>query len=145
MVRMAQVATRNHSQSPIQVVEAFFEALKALDIERVLAALSDDIVYQNVPLPPDRGKRQVERTLRLFTRIANEFDVKVHNIAERGNVVLTERTDFLRGPFTDFEFWVCGTFEVRDGKIVLWRDRFDSAQFLLQLATSPVRRLLLRR
>ena len=22
-------------------------------------------------------------------------------------------------------FWVCGTFEVHDGQITLWRDRFD--------------------
>jgi len=29
------------------------------------------------------------------------------------------------------EFWVCGTFEVRDGKIVLWRDYFDWGTFLM--------------
>jgi limonene-1,2-epoxide hydrolase len=37
---------------------------------------------------------------------------------------------------------VCGTFEVRDGKIVLWRDRFDVGAFLFQLMTSPLRRFL---
>ena len=24
-------------------------------------------------------------------------------------------------------FWVCGTFEVHDGRITVWRDRFDFA------------------
>jgi limonene-1,2-epoxide hydrolase len=126
----------------IQVVESFFEALQTVDFERALALLSDDIEYQNVPLPTNYGKAQVERTLRSFMRIANEFEVRMHNIAERGGIVLTERTDILRGPFVDLRFWVCGTFEVRDGKIVLWRDRFDVGAFLFQLLTSPLRRFL---
>jgi len=139
---MPQVMKQAEGQSGIPVVEAFFEALTALNFERTLALLSDDIEYQNVPLPPDRGKAQVERTLRGFTRLAKHFDVRMHNIAERGHIVLTERTDVLRGPFLDLEFWVCGTFEVRGGKIVLWRDHFDTAGFMAQLAFSPMRRFL---
>ncbi len=45
----------------------------------------------------------------------NRFDVKLHNVG----VVLTERTDILAGPVLYVDIWVCGTFEVRDGKIVL--------------------------
>lgn len=129
------------TQSGIQLVEDFLEALKALDVERALGMLSDDILYQNVPLPPDRGKRAVERTLKLFARAVTEFDVHMHNIAERDGVVLTERTDIGRGPWIDVSFWVCGTFEIADGKITVWRDRFDSAELLLQLATSLLRKL----
>lgn len=132
-------------ESPISVVESFFAACKAVDIHRALDLLADDIEYQNVPLPPDRGKPAVERTLRRFIKLAPEFDVRMHNIAAQGHVVLTERTDILRGPFVDLEFWVCGTFEIRDGKIVLWRDRFDLASVMTQLVLSPVRRLLRRK
>ena len=128
--------------SGIQVVETFLAALKAVDIDGALALLSDDIEYQNVPFAPDRGKARVERTLRAFLRFAPEFDVRMHNIAERDGVVLTERTDILRGPLVDLEFWVCGTFELRGGQIAVWRDRFDLGGFLFQLATSPVRRVL---
>jgi limonene-1,2-epoxide hydrolase len=56
--------------------------------------------------------------------------------------VLTERVDILTGPFVHFEIWVCGTFEIRDGKITLWRDYFDLASATLQLVTSPLRKLL---
>ncbi|MGB6073792.1 MAG: limonene-1,2-epoxide hydrolase family protein, partial [Rhodococcus sp. (in: high G+C Gram-positive bacteria)] len=28
------------------------------------------------------------------------------------------------------EFWVCGTFELRDGKVAVWRDYFDNVDFL---------------
>lgn len=126
----------------IEVVESFIEALKALDVSRSSALISDDIVYQNVPFPAHRGREATTRVLRAFTAVTTSFDVEMHNIAERDGVVLTERTDVLRGPVFDVRFWVCGTFEVRDGKIALWRDRFDIATVLAQLATSPLRRLL---
>jgi hypothetical protein len=40
----------------------------------------------------------------------------------------------------DLSFWVCGTLEVRDGKIVLWRDYFDLATFAWQALTGPLLR-----
>ena len=126
----------------IQVVETFLDALKANDLERALVLLSEDVVYQNVPLPPDRGKQRVRRTLSLLMRVVTHFDVRMHHVAERDGVVLTERTDILRGPVLDLEFWVCGTFEVKNGKIVLWRDYFDLGGFMLQVVTSPLRKLL---
>lgn len=128
-----------------RVVVSFFRALEAFDIDRAMELLGDEIVYQNYPLPPARGRVQVERTLRLLPRIATLFQVRMIHVAERDGVVLTERTDVIRGPVLDLELWVLGTFEVRDGKIVMWRDRFDTAAFTLQLLTSPLRRLLRRR
>ncbi|MDQ3033450.1 MAG: nuclear transport factor 2 family protein, partial [Myxococcota bacterium] len=126
----------------IAIVASLLRALESFDIERALEHLAPTIVYQNYPLPPDRGHAQVRRTLRLFARMANHFEVRLIHVAERDGIVLTERTDVIRGPALDLEFWVCGTFEVRDGKIVLWRDRFDTAAFALQLLTSPVRSVL---
>ncbi|MFO0614511.1 MAG: limonene-1,2-epoxide hydrolase family protein [Polyangiaceae bacterium] len=125
----------------IRVVEDFIDAMKAFDFERTRALMTNDIVYQNVPLPADRGREAVERTLQGFTKFVTHFDVVMHHIAERDGVVLTERTDILRGPFVDMEFWVCGTFEVREGKIAVWRDRFDVATAVGQLLLGPLRRL----
>jgi limonene-1,2-epoxide hydrolase len=135
-----QVQTRA-VQSPIEVVEAFLAAGRAKDLERALSLLHDDVVYQNVPFPADRGKAATERTLKLFFRIPGKFDIKVHNIAEHGNVVLTERTDSLSSAWCEFAFWVCGTFEVRGGKIVLWRDHFDVGGLALNALAGPVRAL----
>jgi limonene-1,2-epoxide hydrolase len=39
--------------------------------------------------------------------------------------VLTDRTDYLSYRRWESGFWVCGTFEVRDGRIVLWDDHFS--------------------
>ncbi len=126
----------------IAVVEAFLDAFQALDVDRALSLLADDIVYQNVPFPPDRGKTAVTKTLRMFGRWMTGFEVRMRNIAARNGVVLTERVDVLTGRFVHMELWVCGTFEVKAGRITLWRDYFDLASATTQLLTSPVRSLI---
>jgi limonene-1,2-epoxide hydrolase len=134
----------NADGSPIAVVESFLAAFAAQDLERALALMADDIVYQNVPFPADRGKKAVERTLAAFGKVVTGFEVKMLNIAARDGVVLTERIDILKGPLVYLDLPVCGTFEVRDGKIVLWRDYFDLMGATAKLLVSPIRWLLLR-
>lgn len=130
------------SSSDIALVEAFFASFQALDVEEALSMMDDDIVYQNVPFPADRGKPAVARTLKMFGRFVNRFEVKMRNIAARDGVVLTERVDVLDGPLVHLELFVCGTLEVKDGRITLWRDYFDLASATGQLLTSPLRYLL---
>ncbi|MEU4671315.1 limonene-1,2-epoxide hydrolase family protein [Amycolatopsis sp. NPDC023774] len=110
---------------PKAVVTAFLQALEDMDIERALSHVAVDITYQNVPLPAARGLAAVEKQLRMLTRFGTGFEARTHHIAADGNVVLTERTDVLRRGSFAAEFWVCGTFEVENGRIVLWRDYFD--------------------
>jgi limonene-1,2-epoxide hydrolase len=146
VIRMARGARpgQQPEMTGIEIVESFFAASQAMDMERAFAFFADDVVYQNVPLPPDRGRAAVERTLRRFTRVATYFEVRMHHIAEHDGVVLTERTDILRGPLIDLEFWCDGTFEIRDGKIAVWRDRFDVGLVTAQLLASPMRKIARR-
>lgn len=130
------------ANDPIGVVESFFRALEGKDLDAALALMSENVVYQNVPLPADRGKAAVARTLRRFQKIFTGFEVRIKNIAARDGVVLTERVDVLSGPLLYLDIWVCGTFEVRDGKITLWRDYFDLAETTAKAIASPVRKLL---
>lgn len=115
----------------IEVVLAFLGHLERLDLDAALALMSEDAVYQNVPLPPDRGRAAVRRTLDRMMGVGSGFRVENHNVAANGPVVLTERTDVLSVGRVDAAFWVCGTFEVHDGRITLWRDRFDWVDFSL--------------
>ena len=125
-----------------EIVQQFCDLMVKRDAEALRPLLADDVVYQNVPFPADRGKAAVTRTLQLFGRVLTGFEVEMRNIAARDGIVLTERVDTLSGPFMHMEIWVCGTFEVRDGQITLWRDYFDLASATLQLVTSPLRKLL---
>lgn len=111
----------------IEVVEEFLGALQRLDVDAAVELLAPDVVYQNVPFPPAKGRRAVEQQLRGLGRYATGFEAINHHIAASGPVVLTERTDVITVRRWRSAFWVCGTFEVRDGRITLWRDRFDFA------------------
>jgi limonene-1,2-epoxide hydrolase len=127
--------------SVTRVVETFLRALERFDTEAAIALLHDDIVYQNVPLPPARGRKAVTKQLKVLERLCSGFEAHVHNIAANGNVVLTERTDVLVIGRFRAEFWVCGTFEVRDGTVVLWRDYFDYADLTVAMLKGAVRAL----
>ena len=107
-----------------RTVEVFLNALADEDFETASAALADDLVYQNVGLPTIYGRN---RAMQLFRRMEgrSRFEVKIHRIAADGAAVLTERTDALIFGRLRLQFWVCGVFEVHDGRITLWRDYFD--------------------
>jgi limonene-1,2-epoxide hydrolase len=108
----------------IRTVEGFLNALQDEDFEAADAALDDNLVYENVGLPTIHGRH---RAMTLFRRMEGRmrFEVKIHRIAGDGAAVLTERSDaIIFGPLR-LQFWVCGVFEVHDGRITLWRDYFD--------------------
>jgi limonene-1,2-epoxide hydrolase len=119
------VAPAAASESAVDVVRRFLVALAHDDVAGAVALIDDDIVYENVGLPTIRGKRRFERGFQSFQRYRLGFDVRIHRIAEENGAVLTERTDAIYLGGYRSQFWVCGTFEVRDGRITLWRDYFD--------------------
>jgi limonene-1,2-epoxide hydrolase len=116
--------TASKDTANTRTVETFLHALQDEDFEAAEAALDGDLVYENVGLPTIHGRH---RAIKLFRKMEGRasFEVKVHRIAADGAAVLTERTDALIfGPLR-LQFWVCGVFEVHDGRITLWRDYFD--------------------
>lgn len=99
-------------------------ALQDEDYETADAALDDNLVYQNVGLPTIHGSN---KTITLWRKMAGRigFEIKIHRIVADGDAVLCERADaVIVGPLR-VQFWVCGVFEVHNGRITLWRDYFD--------------------
>ncbi len=105
-------------------MKSFLEALQAQDFDTFASLAADDLVYQNVGLPTIRGGKRVVKLLRGMEGKVG-FEVKFHRNVVDGSTVLNERTDaIVFGPLR-LQFWVCGVFEVHDGRITLWRDYFD--------------------
>lgn len=127
------------------VVESFLTAMARGHSAEAVALLTDDIAWTNVGLPTLRGARLVGRSIRAMDSGRLGFDVIVHHIAAEGDVVLTERTDMLTIGPVSVEFWVCGTFEVRDGRIAVWRDYFSLKDMLRGTAVGLGRLALGRR
>jgi limonene-1,2-epoxide hydrolase len=111
--------------APEEVVRTFLLALEAGDLERAESLLAEEAVWVNVSLPTVRGRDRIMRLMRPMRRPGIGFRVHLHHVATDGGVVLTERSDaLLYGP-VEQRFWVWGRFEVRDGRIEVWRDSFD--------------------
>lgn len=120
------------STTPAEVVTTMLEALESGDIDRAVELLDEDCVWINVSLPTVRGKASIARVCRGLDG-PSRFRVHFHNVAEEGDVVLTERTDALGVGRFEQRFWVYGRFEVRDGKITVWRDSFDWGDIFVSL------------
>ena len=118
-------------------VEVLLSALQAQDIDGAGAVLDENLVYENVGFPTIRGRTRAMKLFRGMQRRAR-FEVKTHRIAVNGSTVLTERTDALVFGPVRLQFWVCGVFEVRDGRITLWRDYFDMFDFTKAIARGLV-------
>ncbi|PTR30369.1 limonene-1,2-epoxide hydrolase [Rhodococcus sp. OK519] len=132
------------SNTAIRVVEDFFAALTDRDVDRAVGYLTPDMVWQNTTLPTLRGRSAVRRALSFANRPALRFEAEMRNIAGDSETVLTERIDTLFvGPLRS-TFWVCGTFELRDGRIAVWRDRFSWGNVAVGTVTATARSLLRR-
>ncbi|CAN5376638.1 limonene-1,2-epoxide hydrolase family protein [soil metagenome] len=120
-----QTATTN-----IAVVEKFLFALRDKDLATADSLLADNLVYQNVGFPTIRGRARAMKLFAGMQRPSLGFDVLIHRSAGEGDTVLNERSDALIIGPVRLNFWVCGVFEVHDGRITLWRDYFDNLDFL---------------
>ena len=121
--------------SNTQKALAFIAAWEARDVEKILAAMTPDAIYHNIPMQAMKGREAIREFVAPFLAGATRVEWTVHNIAENaGGTVLTERTDvFEMGP-KRISLPVMGTFEFRDGLISAWRDYFDLADFQRQMA-----------
>jgi limonene-1,2-epoxide hydrolase len=137
MIRLMSITrTQNGTatQANTRVVVDFLEALAADDTDRALDLLTEDAVWINVSLPTVHGRRRIERLLRLGSdRLGARFRVHFHNVASDGDTVLTERTDAIGIGRLEQRFWVYGRFELRDGRIAVWRDSFDWLDYSVSL------------
>lgn len=113
---------------PEDVVNTMIDACNRKDIEGALACFHPDIVYHNIPMEPVSGLDGVRGQLGPFLDMAQEVDWITHKSTSNGvDLVMNERTDRFLMPHGWCDFRVMGVFELRDGKIVAWRDYFDSA------------------
>lgn len=111
----------------LETVEQLIETWKSLDVEGVLALLTDDVEYHYaVGERPLIGKDWVRRFLEKFGQGQSEIRWRIVNHASNGDRLLVEGVDdyvnkhgaHIRTPYM-------GIFEFRDGKICGWRDYVD--------------------
>ncbi len=109
-----------------ELVQRFLRLLAEGEIDAAVDLLDEDVRYINVSLPALRGRERVRRAMQtVFGRKGTGFEVYFHSVSADGGAVLTERTDVLIYGPVRVQIWVCGRFDVVDGRIALWKDYFD--------------------
>lgn len=121
--------------TPEEIVLQFCQAVTRANVQELAGFFTDDAVYHNIPLAPVTGRAAIEATLAQFLQPGAAAEFEIRSIATRGASVLTERVDRFVLNGKPVELPVMGTFEVApDGKISAWRDYFDMAQLMNQVA-----------
>lgn len=113
-----------------ETVLRFFAEWEASDPERLIGYFTEDGVYEDVGLPLRQGHEALRTHLTgLFGLMS--LRIETLHLASRGNIVFTERIDYLSRNATEhrFDFRVTGVMEMRDGRIAAWRDYADLRSF----------------
>ena len=117
-----------------RVVREMCAAWEKNDAEALRPYFTDDVVYHNIPMEPAVGIEATIAFVQGFFSMCDSLVIDMVHLAERGNIVLTERVDTITAGERVGALPVMGTFEIRDGRICAWRDYFDMAQITAMLS-----------
>ncbi len=95
----------------------------------IRAHFTDDCLWEQAGLPTTTGPEEAAQMMATMAEMGfSSLDVEFRNVAVAGDVVFTERVDWLvRSDGSRVGPWpVVGVTEFRDGKISAWREYFDS-------------------
>jgi limonene-1,2-epoxide hydrolase len=107
------------------VVREFCGAIDRKDLAGVESLFDEQVVYHNIGSEPATGRDAALAAVKFQFDMFDPISFSINNLAEHGDTVLTERVDEVTANGIMAPIPVMGTFEVRDGRIVQWRDYFD--------------------
>ena len=118
-----------------QVVVEFFKAFERKDLEAALSYLTEDCVHDDKPVGIHQGKEEIRKFFAPQMKEMESFRAELKSTLSVGDMVMNERVDTVelqggkKGALP-----VMGAFEIREGKIAVWRDYYDMASFTKQIS-----------
>ena len=128
------------ASTPEELVNEFIAKLVVRDLEGAAAMVTEDFEYDNVPMGKAFGPQALTDTLNGFFGMCTGIDWQILRQTSSGDLthgtVLNERDDRveIHGRWTTLP--VAGVFEIKNGKLTLWRDYFDK-QTIIDVMTPP--------
>jgi len=118
---------RRDKMSNTDIIRRFFDAWEAKSLDGILKLMTPDARWLNVGLPESVGQDAIRKAIAPLLATASSVEVKVRHIAETSDgAVLTERSDTFDNSGKTMSVDVMGVFELKDGKIHVWREYFDT-------------------
>ena len=112
-----------------EIVREFIAAWSNLDVDELVGYFTPDGTYYNMPIQPVSGHDQLRQFITGFLASWESTDWEVLNLVAEGDLVIAERMDRTVANGKHVNLPCCGVFEMRDGKIAVWRDYFDMATY----------------
>jgi limonene-1,2-epoxide hydrolase len=128
-----QVEEESEMGSGIAIIEAFVDAFNRRDVDRIMTFFTEDAVYHNMPMEPVEGTAAVRKAIEAYVPTSSSIDWEIVHAAQVGDTVLTERVDRVVIGGKNVVLPVMGAFDLRQGKIAVWRDYFDMATWGRQM------------
>ena len=121
------------------IVDKFFECWINGDIAGSMARCTDDVVWDNKPLKPLKGKPAIEAFLTKFAKGMSDIRYDIHYAMEQGDRLMLEGTENYTKNERRISVPYMASFEFRDNRICAWRDYFDLASVERQLAAGTAK------
>jgi len=118
-----------------KVVKSFVDSWTTKPIDEIMAHLDENVVFINIPEPkPIKGRADAKAFLQPFFRkdpltVPFTFTTKIDHLVANGGTVMLDRVDTFVIAGKTWSIPVATLFEVKNGKITVWKDYFDQAQF----------------
>jgi len=118
------------------IIREFVAAWSNLDADELATYFTDDGVYYNMPTQPISGRDNVKAFIGNFIGPWESTDWEILNIIAEGDIVMVERMDHTVAAGKQIELPCFGIFEMKNGKIKVWRDYFNLATYTNALTGS---------
>ena len=112
------------------IITRFVESWSNLDAAELASYFTEDGTYFNIPAKPVTGRQNIEQFIAGFIASWTSTQWDILNISEDGNLVYCERLDRTKTTQGDVDLPCFGVFEMKDGKIHIWRDYFDMGTYV---------------
>ncbi|MEO7744365.1 MAG: ester cyclase [Usitatibacter sp.] len=133
--------------TPEGVVRGYFEALNARDFARAAGPIAEDCEWTSIATEKThRGPAAIVAGLREFVAAFPDWRVDLERVTTAGSIVIVEwdTSGTFQKPFRGqqpngrrFRRRGCAVADVEGGRIVRYRDYYDRATLLDQLALAP--------
>jgi limonene-1,2-epoxide hydrolase len=117
-----------------KIVRAFVDRWFKGDLDQTMSYLTEDVTWWNVPMEPITGQAKSREFLAPFVHkdprvVPFTFRTEVKQTLADGPNVVIERVDSFDINGKKWQIPVVAVFEVKNGKIAVWKDYFDMGQF----------------